>query len=243
MATATWAKQALDFVDVIERLKTPRDVAAELQAIIEQLGFHAHLISGLPNPGNRIEPLVLANGWPSGWYELYTDRNFVADDPVVAHCHVSIDPFEWKDVAYDPVQDARAHEVMVRAQDFEMKHGFCVPIHSGDGFEAVVTMAGNRVDLTGQVKAGLHLMSMYAFNRCRSLFAHDRMPLKRPLTRSEREVLRWTAIGKTSNEISDILGIAVGTVNAHLASAGAKLNTRNRVSTAVAAVVRGEIRL
>jgi LuxR family quorum sensing-dependent transcriptional regulator len=243
VATSSWAHRAFEFIDALEGCKTPHQILAEFQTVIRDMGFHALLITGLPNPGNRIEPLVLANGWPSGWYELYTERNFVAVDPVVAHCFRSLDPFEWKDVRYDPRQAADAEEVMVRARDFGMHEGFCVPIHGGDGFESVVTMAGDKVDLGGRAKEAAHLMAMYAHARCRTILSRASGARQKPLTSSEKEVMRWTALGQNSREIAATLRITERTVNAHVANAMRKLGARNRVAAAVTAVVRGHIQL
>ena len=49
---------------------------------------------------------------------------------------------------------------MDRASDFRMREGFCVPIHTSGGHEAIVTMAGERVELSGQVRPALHLMAL-----------------------------------------------------------------------------------
>jgi len=56
-------------------------------------------------------------------------------------------------------------------------------------------------------------------------------------------VLQWTAAGKTSWEISQILGVAESTVIAHIKAAAGKLNTPNRVATVVVALRRREISL
>jgi LuxR family quorum sensing-dependent transcriptional regulator len=243
LATSAWADRAFQFIDALGGCKTPQKILTEFQTVVRDAGFHALLITGLPNPGNRIEPLVLANGWPSGWYELYTERNFVTVDPIVAHCFRSLDPFEWKDVRYDPAQAPRADEVMMRARDFGMDEGYCIPIHGGDGFESVVTMAGHKVDLGGHAKEALHLMGMYAHARCRTMLSHASGKRQKPLTPSEKEVMRWTALGKSSRQIAVTLKITERTVNAHVANAMRKLDARNRVAAAVTAVVRGHIQL
>ena len=58
---------------------------------------------------------------------------------------------------------------------------------------------------------------------------------------SDREitVLRWTADGKTSGEISELLGIAERTVNFHINNAVAKLGTTNKLAAAIKATVLG----
>lgn len=63
------------------------------------------------------------------------------------------------------------------------------------------------------------------------------------LTDRERLCLRWTAMGKTSWEISRILDRKEATVNFHLKNAVAKLNVSNRCQAAVVAVRDGLIDL
>lgn len=51
---------------------------------------------------------------------------------------------------------------------------------------------------------------------------------KTPLSPKERECLYWVALGKTSVEISYILGLSRHTVNFHIRNCFTKLNVSNR---------------
>jgi LuxR family quorum sensing-dependent transcriptional regulator len=237
------SRAAFDFVDEIENASNQHLVMDRFDRELARYGFHAWLITGLPNPGGRIDPLMMLNGWPQGWTDLYTRLNLVQNDPVVAHCFRSAAPFEWSDAPYDPLTNPKAKEVMDRATDFRMNQGFCVPIHTSDGFQAVVTMAGEQVELGGQVRRALHLMALYTHGKAVELCTPKAGPAPRLLTRREREVLQWTAVGKTSSEISQILGVAESTVTAHIKAAAGKFETHNRVATVVTALRRGEISL
>jgi LuxR family transcriptional regulator, quorum-sensing system regulator BjaR1 len=237
------SRAAFDFVDAIEHAINARAVVERFDRELKRYGFHAWLITGLPNPGERIDPLMMLNGWPRGWTETYTGLNLVHNDPVVAHCFRSTAPFDWHDAPYDPLSNPKAKEVMDRATDFLMKQGYCVPIHSSEGFQAVVTMAGERVEAARQVRCALHLMALYAYGKAADLCAPEKFPQPRILTGREREVLQWTAAGKTAWEISQILGVAESTVTAHLKSAATKYGAANRVATVVAALRRREISL
>ena len=239
----TISRAAFDFVDAIERVTDPATVIELFDGELKRYGFHAWLITGLPNHGERIDPLMMLNGWPKGWTETYTRLNLVQNDPVVAHCFRSTAPFVWRDAPYDPLTNPKAKEVMDRATDFRMNEGFCVPIHSSEGFQAVVTMAGEQVEAARQVRRALHLMALYAYGKAVELCLPKKFPEPRLLTKREREVLQWTAAGKTAWEISQILGVAESTIIAHLKSAAAKYDTSNRVATVVAALRRCEISL
>ena len=59
------------------------------------------------------------------------------------------------------------------------------------------------------------------------------------LSKREIQVLRWTAEGKTSSEVADILRIAERTVNFHITNAIIKLNASNKTAAAIRASVLG----
>ena len=238
------SRAAFDFVDDIERISDQHTLMDRFGRELDGYGYHAWLIASLPNLGMRGGSLAMLNGWPQGWTELYRQRDFVQSDPMVAHCFRSTAPFDWREAPYDPLGNPKAKEVMDRAVDFRMNEGFCVPVHTSDGYEAVVTMAGERLESAAQVRPALHLMALYAYGKAVELCIPERLPAAPGLlTRREREVLQWTAAGKTSWEISQILGVAESTIIAHIKAAAAKLDTPNRVATVVAALRRGEISL
>lgn len=55
------------------------------------------------------------------------------------------------------------------------------------------------------------------------------------LSPREAEVLRWTAEGKTSSEVSEILKISERTVNFHVNNALVKLGAANKTAAAIKA--------
>ena len=97
-------------------------------------------------------------------------------------------------------------------------------------------MAGANVDLMVEAKPALHLMALYAFERVRQLVAATPAG-KPPLTNREREVLAWSAQGKSAWEIGEILCVAKRTVDEHAQSAMRKLGAVNRTQ-AVAIAIR-----
>ena len=60
-----------------------------------------------------------------------------------------------------------------------------------------------------------------------------------PLSPRERECLLWAARGKTFAEIAAILGLAFGTVKAHLDVARYKLGSASLAQATAAAMARG----
>jgi LuxR family transcriptional regulator len=60
-----------------------------------------------------------------------------------------------------------------------------------------------------------------------------------PLSIREAEVLRWSAEGKTADDIGVILHLSERTVNFHIANAVRKMGASNKISAVVQAVLSG----
>jgi len=63
------------------------------------------------------------------------------------------------------------------------------------------------------------------------------------LTERERDVVRWSAEGKTVEDTGAILGISPHTVGEHLKNVRRKLGTLNGAHTVAVAIRRGELQL
>jgi len=235
-----WGRRALDFVDAIEASKTAASVISQFEKVIGELGFHAYIMAGIPMSGQSLAELTIANGWPAEWFELYNRENLHVADPVPRHCFNSLNPFEWKEVSYDRERDRPAHSVMMRARDFGLCEGFCIPIHYDDAIGAV-SIAGEQPYLDAETKGALHLMGVFTHGRLRALYKPTVATCGRRLSSIEAEVLRWAARGKTAWETGQILGISERNVRWHIEEAQRKLMTNNKTATVAAAIVNREI--
>ena len=65
---------------------------------------------------------------------------------------------------------------------------------------------------------------------------HESAPV---LTLREREVLRWTADGKSAVEISDLLSVSKNTIDFHIKNSILKLQTSNKTAAVVRAAMLG----
>lgn len=83
----------------------------------------------------------------------------------------------------------------------------------------------------GELESVLPLASLYALNFVfwyLQIEVRSRREQRMLLTTREAEVLNYAAMGKTSLEIGTILGISPRTVEGHITSTCAKLDTRGR---------------
>ena len=94
------------------------------------------------------------------------------------------------------------------------------------------------------------LLHGVVYNSCHILFywlsnsSKDDMQYVSPiikLTAREHEILNWISEGKTSQEVSSVLGISPKTVNLHAENIIRKLNASNRTNAVVRAISLGLI--
>jgi LuxR family quorum sensing-dependent transcriptional regulator len=230
------AKEAFSFIETLDDLETPQDVINGMDKSFALFGFENFIITGLPNPRERFEHVVLLKKWPDGWFETYSKNDYVRADPIIRLCRNTVNPFSWSEASYDRVGEPKAAEVMDRATDFRMVEGFCLPIHGINGYEACLSMSGVDLDISSHTKPALHLMSMYAFERIRKLLSPSAFRGTNQLTLREREALVWAAAGKSAADTGAILGITERTVTAHIVSACQKLRAANKTQAVARAI-------
>lgn len=237
-----YAKRMFDAVSDFQSITTIEGATDRLGKILSSFGYSAFLVTSVPDPPLRLEPYIQLNGWPKGWTEHYTKHDYYKDDPVAAYCRKTANPFEWREAPYAKEKDLKAAEVMNVARDFGMFEGFLVPVIRTTGFHACVTMAGQKPDLDPDAKRSIHVISMFAHGRIAAL-SGETVRKKAILSPREREILQWVAMGKSSWDISLILGIAKSSVDTLTARATAKLDAVTRTQAVVNAIRSGEISL
>jgi LuxR family quorum sensing-dependent transcriptional regulator len=231
--------------DCVERLTsstTLEGVAAELKRAGEALGFESFCISGLPPPGEPVNPYLMLSGWPEGWHHRYAEMGYVHADPVARLLRRTTMPFQWSEAFYRP-DDLEARRVMDESVEFGLVQGFAVPIHTPEGLQAGVTFGARHMDLSRDERSALHLIAIYAHGQARSFLRPGQAPgapQGHGLSPREAECLRWAASGKTTWEISVILGLSQRTIEEYFGNAALKLGAVNRVQ-AVAEALRRKI--
>jgi LuxR family quorum sensing-dependent transcriptional regulator len=237
-----YANIAFDLIDEFDRSFRPEQVVGCMSTALGRFGFSSFLVVDVPEITSNARPVFLLNGWPPAWAEHYQGHNYYKDDPVAARCRRSVDPFEWSEATYDAEKCPRAAEVMDAGRQFGLHDGFVVPIDRHTGTMSGVTMAGDRPDFEPRAKRAMHLIGLYAHAKAMSLIGRE--DISRPasdLTEGEREVLTWTAVGKSSWEISVILNMSEAGVVWRLKQAMSKLGANNKTQAVVNAIVAKQI--
>jgi LuxR family quorum sensing-dependent transcriptional regulator len=120
--------------------------------------------------------------------------------------------------------------------------GIVVPVGRQTYLPACVWLAGANPDLHDDVKQAVQLIALFAAAKAYALAS----PLddgKPALSAREREVITWTAHGKSAWEIGEILSIAKRTVDAHVQAASGKLGAVNKTQAVVLAILKNIIEI
>jgi LuxR family transcriptional regulator, quorum-sensing system regulator BjaR1 len=205
-----------DFVDKCPSYRSTTPMLQDLMAITRRIGFEHMIFSGIPLPGEALEPLVEMNGWPEGWFERYVGGNYAEIDGVCRFSRTTVQPYFWHEVPERYFATALASRVAGEASEFGLRGGYVVPAYSRRHWHALISFASSepRLELSRRERIALNLMSMVTIGCVEDLRARE--DGDRLLSPREREVLQWAAQGRTAEEIGDILAISTATVRKHL---------------------------
>ncbi|NIX76984.1 helix-turn-helix transcriptional regulator [Microvirga terricola] len=229
-----------EFVEACESFKSVDEVLSALRTRADDLGFAHFIVTGLPLPNRPLEPLVLLNSWPAGWFDRYISRDYFRVDPIGQQALATSTPFKWGHAA-ERGERVSARTMMGEAVEFGLTDGFCVPIYTATGWQSAISFASpHRLDMGPRDLAAAHLLAITAHGRLRVLLGEERL-IRQRLTPREREVLTWAAAGKSAWETSCILSISEATVITHLDNVRRKLNVANTTQAVAVALQTGEL--
>lgn len=228
--------QAIEDVDGCKRLLS--DTAQRLG--IAFVAYHLVRVAGMPGP----LPFFITT-YPQSWLQAYMAGGYLNDDPVLAELPNRRLPFRWSDVAASDDLTARQRQMFRDAREHGLVDGLTIPIHGKNGeFAAVTFIPGgdetNAATTIAYYRHLLHLLALYFHDHAVRILIESAMSSPRQkslLSPREKEVLRWTAQGKSNWDISTILGISEKSVEFHLNSAKRKLHVFNRTHAVVKAIM------
>jgi DNA-binding CsgD family transcriptional regulator len=229
-----------DFSEALQTCATVEDVRSYFKREISAYGYTASACGAFLPADKGPEPHFFFLDWPAEWLALYSERNFVANDYVVAEARRRIAPFTWLEAKAERVLSEAEREIWDSAARWGWTDGLSVPIHGPGGYFAAVVMAGKQRAMPSGLRNRLHLLAFLTHERCRAL---TRFPVfKNPnaaLSSRELECMRWVGAGKTDWEIGKIMGLAPSTVKSHVDQARRKLGCKTRPQAVARLVFSG----
>lgn len=228
--------------DLLNLLLIPAAAPAAIFARIEQaalqLGFD-HVAFGFQAPYPVTNPSVtLLNNYPTAWQQRYTHAGYLFTDPTVAHGRQSQTPILWNDQAF-----ASNRALWADAQDHGIKTGWAQSSLERSGAGSLLTLCRCTEPLTAselQAKEApmRWLVQVAHVSLSRAILAQED-PGCAALTTREREVLQWSADGKSAQDIADILNVSKSAVDFHLKNVINKLQAPNKTAAVARAALMG----
>lgn len=208
-----------------------------LQKAAQNLGFEycAYGVrSTYPVSSNKTHVI---NNYPDDWNLTYQLNNYFEIDPTVHHGLRSTQAFLWEESIHK-----EAPIFWEEAKAYGIHYGMSQSQKDAFGRIGMLSFASANNNMDAK-RLLVHAPSLIWLSQ----IAHARlsdylMPLENgetdyQLTKREKDILRWTAEGKTSNEIAIVMSISDRTVNFHINNIIKKLSVPNKTAAAVKALV------
>ncbi|WP_321872590.1 autoinducer binding domain-containing protein [Burkholderia ubonensis] len=212
-----------------------------IAAYSKRLGFE-YCCYGIRVPLPVSKPAVaIFDTYPDGWMEHYQEQNYIDIDSTVRDGALSTNLIVWPDA-----DQAGASPLWADARASGLAVGVAQSSWAARGAFGLLSIARHADRLTSAEINMLTLQTNWLANLSHSLMSGFMVPKLAPeanvvLTAREREVLCWTAEGKTACEIGQILNISERTVNFHVNNILEKLGATNKVQAVVKAISAGLI--
>lgn len=188
--------------------------------------------------GDRLASHSIIGNWPSALVERLDASSAIHDWTCFCLLKTTTRPFSHSLTEWSSRRERR--ELKEILCQIGLLYGHFFPVHDAQGNMGAVVLGGAKETIGMRSRGALQVTSMLLFSRLAAIGA-TRRPQSGVITAREGECLIWTAAGKTSAEIAQILRLSENTVNHHLFKAVRKLDTVNRTQAVVVAMRRGLI--
>ena len=223
--------------------KTQFDVFRFMKRATEICGFRSFMIFNMPATTSLdLSSNSIITNWPAELLSSYDQSHLLSTSPVIRHIRTSSVPLQYDfDEPGQLLFTQGQEEPRQLFTRFNMPRGVHFPVHDATGARGVVTFAGDRPLCSVGEMAEIAFLCMHVFDRLAQIRELDSRATE---VLSEREIdcLNWTAAGKTSVEIAEILGLSEHTINHYLNRATKKLDTVNRTQAVAKALRIGLIK-
>ena len=206
-----------------------------------ELGFQfCSFTMSSQRPTHPCKPICL-NNYPNEWNSLYDQAHFFDVDPVVTHCKRCVLPIVWEEKVF-----GAAPNLWELARSSGVHLGWTQAVHDFQGVFSMLTLGRSKGEVSPEElyeKAGQVLWLCHAMH---AVVAQKYAPspdviAASTLTAREREVLKWSAMGKTAADIAAILCLSERTIGYHICSCFKKLGVNNKIAAVLCAARSGII--
>lgn len=201
----------------------------EFAAIGRKNDLPFFLVTSFPKadkPG-FVANLLLTN-WPADLVASYGASDTFASSALLARLKATIMPVFTANCPFPAVQDVAGDTVLEAFRSRGLNSTMAFSLHDRMLAHYIVAFSGQRQAPERAEMAAIHYDCIELIDTCFGRLLPQDGPREK-LSARELECLRWSAAGKSSDEIAIILNISSHTVVSYLKSAMRKLDSVNRM--------------
>lgn len=210
----------------------------EQQAVELEFDFYALFIRH-PVPFTRPKTFFYSN-YPPKWIEYYLHEDLAQRDPVLKKCCSPGAMWLWGDD-----MPTEGQFVLQAAREHGIYQGVSCSVMAKNRSVGILSLSSadpsKMIALTTEIELKLQYISDLSMAALIEMDDISMLATKLELSERELEILKWTAEGKTSAEISLILSISENTVNFHQKNMQKRFNAPNKTQIASYAAAIGLI--
>lgn len=217
------------------------------QRAMADIGFDRLIFSLMTEHKSLQKPAghgIIAN-YPQDWMEYYLEKEFVTVDPVRQKMFISPGVFLWEGIPERQELSKKQRACLFGGMEAGLKSGIGIPLRGPRGAIAGIGAASSHgvQDLSPEITSKAHLLSVQFYSQFSALESKDDFSPPVILSDREREILQWCAVGKTREDIAEILSLSDHTVTYHVRNILNKFDAPNITSAAFKALRSGLIQL
>ncbi|MBP1850435.1 DNA-binding CsgD family transcriptional regulator [Rhizobium halophytocola] len=214
-----------------------------MKRLTELSGMRAFIVGHMPaSTSPDLASNSIISNWPADLLNNYDQHHMLAESSSLHILRSSTIPLQYDFNVSENGEMAGAQ--LVRRDlfaRFSMPRGAMFPVHDASNNRGIVVFSGDREPFSLPEMMALSYLSAHVYNRLAEIRELDNRATEM-LTEREIDCLNWTAAGKTSVEIAEILGLSEHTINHYLNRATRKLDTVNRTQAVAKALRIGLIK-
>lgn len=214
------------------------DVKRQVEQVVRSLDFDFFFFAYRPMLPLSKARMKWLHNYPKPWCKRYVEQRYMTVDPRIIRARMTNQPFVWSKTMFSETPD-----LWEDLQEHGIRCGWTYTIRNGMNDVGVLSLSRTHNPLLQEELAdkepNMKKLALLCHELCAKTWRSEAIADFSRLTQRESEIMRWTADGKSSKDIAEILSISKNTVDFHIKNCVHKLNASNKTAAVTQATVLG----
>ena len=234
-----------DFIEQSNQATNLTTLFSIYSAAMEQYGYDRvlfALVNDHPTLQQEAQHGVVKN-YPEDWVAHYLAEGYDKIDAVRQRVMVSVEAFTWDQLVATTQFSKIQQKLFNEAREAGLNNGIGIPLRGPGGTIAGVGAASSQLNVSPFNRFGqrANLITYQFYFSFWRLMEQKNSKANVQLSQREKDILLWSATGKSREDIALALFISSHTVDYHIRNIFRKLETHTMISAVVKAIQMGYI--